>query len=110
MNPIRFSPLKKEEILPAHLRLQVCLPLTYSAVTLLDRVLYVRPMTTMHSIPMLIEAARAGALPGKEFVVEAEAYRAAAQLRALNSQRNPAETRGIRDCYLRRHLFSRRCS
>ena len=28
-----FSQLKKEGVLPAHLRLQVCLPLTYSAVT-----------------------------------------------------------------------------
>ena len=32
-------------------------------------------MSTMCSIPMLIEAARAGARPGKVFVVEAEAYR-----------------------------------
>ena len=53
-----------------------------------DCVLYLQAMTTIRSIPTLIEAARAGALLGKEFVVEAEAYRAAARLRALNSRRD----------------------
>ena len=84
-------------------------------------------MSTMCSIPMLIEAARAGARPGKEFVVEAEAYRPLpscarsipggllARVRIVpctgrepNPCLNPAETRGTRDCYLRRHLISRR--